>query len=407
MIILEATDMLCNYNTEKLLGLKGVIVKNVRQLPDRTEIFIELPKEPHVCPCCGHKTSHVHDYRQQTVKDIPSFGKHTVLILRKRRYHCSFCGKHFFEEVLFLPRYSRMTSRLAAYIISNLSDVRSFTSVAREVNLSISTVIRVFDYVNYGKPKQLPKVVSIDEFKGNTDREKYQCILTDPANHRIVDILPTRCSFQLTRYFSQLDRSQTTHFVSDMWGPYADIAKIYFKNAVYVIDKYHFIRQIFWAFEAIRKEEQKKFSKTRRIYFKRSRVLLNKRYKFLTPEQKQQVDLMLYASSRLLTAYSLKEQFFEVLNSKDSDSARMALSRWIMAAQNSGLEKFINCGNTLVRWSKGILNSFGCPYTNGFTEGVNNKIKVLKRNAYGYRNFRRFRNRILHMFYYPIQKGAA
>ena len=73
-----------------------------------------------------------------------------------------------------------MTSRLAAYIISNLSDVRSFTSAAREVNLSISTVIRVFDCVNYGKPKQLPKVVSSDEFKGNTDREKYQCILTDP-----------------------------------------------------------------------------------------------------------------------------------------------------------------------------------------------------------------------------------
>jgi transposase len=126
-----------------------------------------------------------------------------------------------------------------------------------------------------------------------------------------------------------------------MWGPYADIAKTYFKNATYVIDKYHFIRQVFRAFEAIRKEEQKKFSKTRRIYFKRSRVLLNKRYKFLTPEQKQQVDLMLYASSRLLTAYSLKEQFFEVLDSKDSDSARMALSQWIMAAQNSGLEKFI------------------------------------------------------------------
>ena len=82
IIILEATDMLCNYNTEKLLGLKGVIVKNVRQLPDRTEIFIELPKEPHVCPCCGHKTSHVHDYR----------------------------------EVLFLPRYSRTTSRLAVLL---------------------------------------------------------------------------------------------------------------------------------------------------------------------------------------------------------------------------------------------------------------------------------------------------
>lgn len=83
---------------------------------------------------------------------------------------------------------------------------------------------------------------------------------------------------------------------------------------------------------------------------------------------------MLYTSSRLLAAYSpLKEQFFLIL-----DSA-------------------VDCGNTMVHWSKGILNSFDCSYTNGFTEGVNNKIKVLKRNAYGYRNFPRFRNRILHI----------
>lgn len=116
---------------------------------------------------------------------------------------------------------------------------------------------------------------------------------------------------------------------------------------------------------------------------------------------------MLYASSRLLTAYSLKEQFFKLLDCTDSKSAQKALSSWIMDAQSSGLPKFIDCGNTMVRWSKGILNSFDCPYTNGFTEGANNKIKVLKRNAYGYRNFNRFRNRILYMFNASTKKGVA
>lgn len=399
--------MLCTHSTEELLGLKEVIVKNVRQLPDRTEIIIELPRKPHLCPCCGRQTNHVHDYRWQPVKDLPAFDKHTVLILRKRRYRCLCCGKRFFEKNSFLPRYYRMTKRLIAGILARLTDVRSFTSVAREVDLSVSTVIRVFDCVNYGKPKRLPEAVSIDEFRGNTGGEKYQCLLTDPAHHRILDIIPTRYSYQLTKYFSPLDRSETKHFVSDMWSTYADIAKTYFKDAAYIIDKYHYIRQVFWAFEAIRKEEQKKFSKTRRIYFKRSRILLNKRYQFLTPEQKQQVDLMLYASSRLLAAYSLKEQFLKILDSKDSASARTALSHWIITAQNSGLARFADCGNTMMRWSVGILNSFDCPYTNGFTEGANNKIKVLKRNAYGYRNFRRFRNRILHIFNYSTQKGAA
>lgn len=399
--------MLCNDYTKDLLGLKEAIIKNIRQFPDRTEVFIELPKKPHVCPCCGHETNCVHDYRSQRIKDIPAFGKHTVLILRKRRYRCPYCGKRFFEMNSFLPRYYRMTSRLTAYIISKLSDVCSFTSVAREMNLSVSTVIRIFDCIDYGKPHQLPEVVSIDEFKGNASKEKYQCILTDPVHHRVLDILPTRYIHQLTEYFSCLDRSKTKHFVSDMWRTYADIAQTYFKEAVYIIDKYHYIRQVIWAFEAIRKEEQKNFSKTRRIYFKHSRTLLNKRYKFLTPEQKHQVNLMLYASSRLLTAYSLKEQFFNIFDSEDSCSAKKQLLHWIMVAQNSQLPRFVDCGDTMVRWSVGILNSFDCPYTNGFTEGANNKIKVLKRNAYGYRNFRRFRNRILHMFNHPIQKGAA
>jgi transposase len=366
-----------------------------------------MPLKPHACPCCGQQTGRVHDYRLQPVKDIPAFGKHVILIMRKRRYHCPNCRKNFYEENTFLPKYHRMTNRLAAYIISMLCDVRSFTSVAKEVNVSISTTIRVFDRVNFGTPKQLPEVLSIDEFKGNTGGDKYQCILTDPVHHRVLDILPVRYNHYLSTYFKQFDRSHTTHFVSDMWTTYADIAQTYFKYATNVIDKYHFIRQVFWAFEAVRKEEQKRFSKSRRIYFKRSRILLNKRYEFLSQQNKQQVDLMLYASEKLLTAYSLKEQFFKVLDCTDSNSARKALSDWVMAAQNSNLPRFVACGNTMVHWSKGILNSFDCPYTNGFTEGVNNKIKVLKRNAYGYRNFHRFRNRILFMFNQSTQNGAA
>ena len=66
----------------------------------------------------------------------------------------------------------------------------------------------------------------------------------------------------------------------------------------------------------------------------------------------------------------------------------------------TAIESFEKCAVTMRNWFSGIINSFDTNITNGFTEGCNNKIKVLKRNAYGYRNFRRFRNRILHMFYY-------
>ena len=389
--------MLSNNYTEKLIDLKGVKVKNIIQSEKITTIEMEMELREQHCPCCGAATRTVHDYRAQPIRDIPAFGKEIILLLRKRRYRCKECNKKFFEQNTFLPRFHRMTNRLSSYVISKLHDTCSFTSVARDIGLSVTTVIRIFDLVEYA-PSQLPAVLSIDEFKGNTNKEKYQCIITDPLNHRVLDILPDRQKHHLTSYFKGFDRSSTTFFVSDMWSTYEDISLTYFKNATFIVDKYHFIRQVIWAFEAVRKEEQKKFARDRRIYFKHSRKLLLKSHNSLTNDEKQQINVMLFASEKLLVAYSLKESFFEFMHSKNSQEARPKLSDWVMDAGNSSLHRFATCAKTMSNWSVGILNSFDFPYTNGFTEGANNKIKVLKRNAYGYRNFYRFRNRILHMF---------
>lgn len=391
--------MLYSHFTEKLLGLKDVIIKNVIENKENVEIHIELPIKEHECPHCKQLTKKVHDYRYQSIKDVPGFGKQTLIILRKRRYRCMNCGKCFYEENSFLPRYHRVTNRLAVYIINELRSSCSYTSIARKVNLSVTTVMRIFDIVDYGKPS-LPEVLSIDEFKGNTGSDKYQCIITDPVNHVVLDILPKRYSHYLVTYFKDLDRQSVKFFVSDMWRTYTDFASVFFKNSIQIIDKYHFIRQVVWAFEAVRKDEQKKFSHDYRRYFKRSKSLLTKRFKYLTDDQKQQANIMLYASHKLLSAHSLKEHFMDILDCRDKQTAKQLMSEWILSAQNCDLPVFKSCANTFINWSNGILNSFDYPYTNGFTEGCNNKIKVLKRNAYGYRNFKRFRNRILHMFSY-------
>lgn len=383
--------------TTKIIDLQDVIVTKVENIGEIKYIYIELERKEHICPCCGGKTNTIHDYRKQPIKDVAAFGKNVVLILRKRRYRCS-CGKRFAEQNSFVPRYYRMTSRLIAHILNKLSDERSFSSVARECNTSVSTVIRIFDCISYPKAKIMPEAVGIDEFKGNTNGEKYQCILTDLSNGKVIDIMPTRFESDLCTYFKSTDRSKVKYFVSDMWTTYSQIAKTYFKASTYVVDKYHWIRQVIWAFEAVRKEEQKKFSSDYRKYFKRSRSLLLKRFNELTDEQKQQVNIMLYASPNISNAYFLKEDFLKILDCENRKSAKKAMSDWISWAEESDLKRFEKCAETMQRWSTGILNSFDCKYTNGFTEGCNNKIKVLKRNAYGYRNGKRFRNRILHMF---------
>ena len=83
------------------------------------------------------------------------------------------------------------------------------------------------------------------------------------------------------------------------------------------------------------------------------------------------------------------------------------MNEWVYMAQDSNLAEYYECSNTLINWQTEILNTFDYPYSNGFTEGCNNKIKVLKRNAYGYRNFKRFRNRIMHIFAYQKRKNTG
>ena len=94
--------------------------------------------------------------------------------------------------------------------------------------------------------------------------------------------------------------------------------------------------------------------------------------------------------------YFLKNDFLFLMHSPNSGVAEELLADWIYRAESSHLSEFRECTRAIHNWDKLILNSFDVSFTNGYTEGCNNKIKVLKRVCYGVRNFPRFRNRVLH-----------
>ena len=136
------------------------------------------PKEQ-VCPCCGQTTTYIHDYRIQKIRDIPFQGKETFLLLRKRRYICKACGKRFFEKYDFLARYNSLREKI------------SFKAVGKRFGISCASVFRIFEYVAVTPPASLPTVLGIDEFKGNTNGEKYQVILTDIKEKKVIDFCRT------------------------------------------------------------------------------------------------------------------------------------------------------------------------------------------------------------------------
>lgn len=388
--------MLNTYFTENLLGLKDAIIKKI-QISDG-KLFIDLTMEHrlHSCPICGASTSKVHDYRTQIVKHTPAFGYPVNLRIRKRRHRCPSCGKRFFESISFLPKYQRTTNALWGYAFALLSDTISMRSVATALNVSASTVARMVDKLSYTKPV-LPPIISIDEFRGNSGGEKFQCIITNPKDKSVLDILPTRKAEDLYRYFADCpERKNVRYVVMDLSPLFKSVAQTCFPHAKVVADKFHVLRLGNYALEAVRKDVQKSFHHYRRKYFKRSRTLLLKHKEKLSPAELEQVANMLCLSPRLAKAYYLKELIYDFFKSEDAVQAKKRLLAFKMAAQAADLPEFHKVAQTYTKWEKEILNAFTVPYTNGYTEGCNNRIKVMKRVSYGMPSFSRFRTRILH-----------
>ena len=179
--------------------------------------------------------------------------------------------------------------------------------------------------LNYNLYK-LPETISIDEFKGNSGGNKYQCILTNPTNHKVLDILATREKNYLHNYFSNYERKHVKYFIMDMWEPYKDIALTLFPKAMIIIDKYHYIRQVYWALDKVRKRVEKTLPEEERVYLKKHRYLLRKKYYKLKPYEKNNLEKLLSKHDDLKNAWELKELFLDFTREDNPEKATNLLS---------------------------------------------------------------------------------
>lgn len=105
---------------------------------------------------------------------------------------------------------------------------------------------------------------------------------------------------------------------------------------------------------------------------------------------------MFWQSDKLRIAHMIKEEFWKICRMRDIKEQRAAFSKWIYETENSNISEFRSCTTAFHNWFDKIMNAFEYGYTNGQTEGYNNKINVIKRISYGIKKFKMFRNRIIH-----------
>ena len=217
----------------KILCIYDVKVNVIYVKDDDISFFITTDSKHHTCPRCNNQTAKVHDYRIQKIKDIPFQGKSCTLHLKKRRYHCPNCGKHFYESYDFVSKYMHRTQRLTKFIAHSFHNVITINEASDKANVSTHTVYKILGTLNNSSDR-IVEAISIDEFKGNAGTEKYQTIVVDPIKHKVLDILYSRKSTCLVEYFKSLDKSKrmnVKYFSCDMNKTFIDMAKTYFPNA--------------------------------------------------------------------------------------------------------------------------------------------------------------------------------
>ena len=284
---------------------------------------------------------------------------------------------------------------MVANIIQEFRKVIPATEIGSRFNVSAVTAMRYFNCFNK-KLTELPEIISLDEFKGNSGGQKYNSIIVDPKEKKVLDILPNRYENDLIKYFSQFSsKTKVKYFICDMNPHFRNVANTCFKQAIVVADRYHVVRQVVWAVEKVRKNEQSKLPDRHRKYFKKSRYLLMKPMEKLSEEEMDRLALMFEMAPRLADAYRIKNEFLVAFHSKSSQEGRKRLTDWLLSVEVMQLQEFDDCVKAYRNWFQEILNSMDVPWSNGYIEGCNNKTKVLKRVSFGMRNFNNFRKRIL------------
>lgn len=387
--------------TTIILGIQDVTIKNLHDFGNIIQFDLETKKHLQVCPCCKKYTNKVHDYRTQKIQHTNLVDERIVyLSLKKRRYVCKHCGKRFYEEYKFIEKYFRKSNYLYEKIILDLKQLNNIKTVARNNHVSAPTVQRFMNYEIFLRGlhniTKLPPHIGIDEFKGNCNGTKYQFHIFNLDTHKTVDIVESRSYDALEQYFSKIENTKEITIVSmDLYNPFKRVVKDKLPNATIIADRFHYTRIVLQALDELRLNFWRKAQKYEKKYFKHLKHALSKSRNNASEKDKEKLLYAFELSPILREAYLLKEEFLNIKDLNNYDIKEKTFREWLYKAESSTIPGFENMVKTLRSWHAYISNSFKMNYSNGPTEGKNNLIKVIKRNAFGYRNLNNFRNRIL------------
>lgn len=374
-------------------------------------LTIESTLESTICRQCGRTITDLHGLdKSRLLRHLPILGRPVFLRIRPKRFRCPFCDDHptttqrldwYDPAALHTKAYERHL--ILQLINATITDVTEKEDVSYDAMVSILDrwVARTVDWTSFEPIVTL----GIDEIALRKGHRNFVAVitgLTKDGQLHVLAVLEDRLKASVVAFLKtipQPHRSQISTVCTDMWEGYLNAAREVLPNATVVIDRFHVARQYREALDELRLEEVRRLSKElpkeQREDLKHTLWPLRKRASDLTEEEKSQLEALFAHSPALQAAYRLREELttiFETARSKADGLRRIRF--WRGRVERSGLRCYDGFLKLLDSWLDLIANYFKGHQSSGFVEGLNNKLKVLKRRCYGLRDVGRLFQRL-------------
>ena len=390
----------------KLLNLPDLKVIDYRII-EGIGIILSLnnTKKEVVCPNCGKTTDLLHQNNFQTIRDL-SFGEQEVYLkINRRRMRFPHCQNKFTEKLEFIRRKRVHTLRFVNQIIEEVlnSDIKN---VAKRNNLSeqeIETMLKdVSQDIIKEKPVNLEKL-GIDEIAVVKGQKNYYVVLVDLEKKKVVGLVEQRTKKAISKYLKQWGNdvlSGIQEVSIDLWKTYKSLIEELMPQAKIVGDRFHVMKQVNDELDTERRKIKKEAEQLKNKDEKekilsglsKSKYILLKNQEDLKEPEQEKLKEVKKVAPVLGKMHHLKEKLRNIFETeKDWRDGLLNLADWLKYIS----EYFPKSFGTIKRWIGEIISYFDEGTTQGVVEGINNKLKLIKRRAFGFRNFDNFQIRSL------------
>ena len=392
-----------------ILGIKdkNIIILDYMDAGTHKEIIAKLDYPAPKCLDCQGQMAKYDFQKESKIPYLECAGYKTLIRLRKRRFRCKVCGKMAVAETSLVKKNHQISTIVNQKITQKLIEKVPMTAIAESLSISTSTVIRKLKEFEFKSDlNHLPEHMSWDEY--SFKKGKMSFIAQDYDTRKIVAILDGRTQATIRNHFlrySRQARSRVRVITMDMFTPYYDIARKLFPNAKIVLDRFHIVQHLSRAMNRVRIQIMNQFDRRSHEYkaLKRywkliqqdSRKLSDKRFYRPTFRShltnKEVLEKLLSYSQELRQHYNLYQLLLFHFQEKQTDHFFSLIDETISSVNPI----FQTVFKTFLKDKDKIMNALEFPYSNAKLEATNNLIKVIKRNAFGFRNFDNFKTRIL------------